>query len=424
MKKLAVAGNPIAYSKSPEIFKVLCAAYDINAGYVRISAESPEEIMSVVSKYGITAFNVTSPFKEKMSCFLHDTDHIAKDTGSVNLVINKNGKFYGFNTDVYGVQHSLLFHNINVIRRKCLVIGAGGAARSAVFALKDLGSEVYICNKTDEKADKISSELGCGLILYENLKENLSDIFLMITAVPEISADIKDELKNIIVFEAGYREPQFKTFCKKHLDGMDWLIYQAVRNFELIFDIKQEFKTVKEELQKRKEKVNLAFIGSTCTGKTAFGKFVAARFGMNFIDTDREIENKAGMKITEMFKVHGEGYFRKRESEVIARSVLDGGSVISIGAGAVESETNRKLIKDNCFTVLIDSDTEVILSRLKMDELNKRPMLDNDRLRESLEKLFGKRKDCYFAAADLIIKTGSGFVEEEAEKIIRELNAR
>jgi len=424
MKKLAVAGNPISYSKSPEIFRLLCSAYDMSAEYVRISAETAEELMSLIDKYGITGFNVTSPFKEKISCFLHDTDHIAKDTGSVNLVINKNGKLYGFNTDVYGVQHSLLFNNITVNKRKCLVIGAGGAARSAVFALKDFGAEVYICNKTDEKADKISSELGCGFIRYSDLKDSLSDIFLMITAVPEISADIKEKLKNIIVFEAGYRDPQFKTCCKKHIDGTEWLIYQAIRNFELFFDIKKEFKTVEEELQKLEEKVSIAFIGPTCAGKTVIGKIVAARFGMKFIDTDTEIENKAGMKIIEIFNEHGEEYFREIEREVIAESLQCGRSVISIGAGAVESETNRKLIKDNCFAVLIDSDTDIILSRLKGDELNKRPMLDKDRLRESLEGLFRKRKDCYFAAADLLIKTGKGFVEEETEKIIRELNAR
>jgi len=380
--------------------------------------------MSVVSKYGITAFNVTSPFKEKISYFLNDTDHIAKVTVSVNLVINKNGKYYGFNTDVYGVQHSILYNNINVKNRECLVIGAGGAARSAVFALKDLGAEVYICNKTYEKAEKLSSEFGCGLFRYENLKENLSDFFLMVTAVPEISADIKEELKNIIVFEAGYRNIKLKEFCKNHIDGTDWLIHQAIWNFELIFDIKQEFKTVKEELQNPKEKVNLAFIGPTCTGKTVIGKIIAERFGMKFIDTDTEIENKTGMKISEMFKEYGEKYFRERESEVIAGSVLNRRSVISIGAGAVESETNRKLIKDNCFTVLIDSDTENILSRLKDDDMNNRPMLDKRRFKESLEELFEKRKDCYFAAADLIICNGSGSVEEEAEKIIRELNAR
>ncbi len=424
MKKLAVAGNPIAYSKSPEIFKVLCAAYFKDAVFVRISAESPEEIMSVVSKYGITAFNVTSPFKEKMSLFLHDTDHIAKDTGSLNLVMNKNGKFYGFNTDVYGVQHSLMFNNIDVRERKCLVIGAGGAARSAVFALKDLRAEVNICNKTDEKADKISSELGCGFIPYKDLKASFSDTFLIISAVPEVSADIKDELKNLIFFEAGYRNPQFKTFCRKYIDGTEWLIHQAIRNFELIFDIKQEFKTVKEEFKKIKEKVNLAFIGPTCTGKTAIGKFVAARFGMKFIDTDAEIENRKGMKITEIFKEYGEKYFREIESEVIAGSILCGSSVVSIGAGAVESETNRNLIKDNCFTILIDSDTDVILSRLKDSDINDRPMLDKRRLRENLEELFERRKDCYFATADLVICIGSGSVEEEAENIIRELNAR
>jgi len=424
MRKLAVAGNPIAYSKSPEIFKALCVVCSNDAGYVRISAESPEEIMTVVSKYGITAFNVTSPFKEKMSCFLHDTDHIAKDTGSVNLVINRNGKFYGFNTDVYGVQHSLLFNKISVKNRKCIVIGAGGAARSAVFALKGLGAEVYICNKTDEKADKISFELGCKTKRYSDLKTSLSDVFLIITAVPEISADINTELKNIIIFEAGYRKIQFKEFCKKHIDGMEWLIHQAIRNFELIFDIKQEFKTVKEELQRIKEKESLAFIGPTCTGKTVKGKIVARRFGMKFIDTDAEIENRTGMKITEMFEKYGEKYFRERESEVIAGSVINRRSVISIGAGAAESETNRKLIKDNCYTVLIDSDTDNILSRLKDDDVKNRPMLDKHRLKESLEELFEKRKDCYFATADLVIRIGSGSVEEEAEKIIRELNAR
>lgn len=424
MKNFAVIGNPIAHSKSPDVFGVFFRRYGLNSNYLRIKVENASEILPLISKYNISGFNVTSPFKESILNLIHDADNISKRTGSVNLVLNKNGVFYGFNTDVYGIQHSLVFNNVNVQDQKCIVLGAGGAARSAVFALQDLGAEVFICNRTDEKAENISSYFGCGLIKYCMLKESLSGIYLMVAAVPELTAEIKEELKHTIVFEADYRNPQFKGICKKHIDGHDWLINQAVKSFEIFCDLRSEDRDVKKEIMSTEIKENIALIGPTGTGKSVYGKIVAEKYKMKLIDTDQEVENKTGMKIAEIFRIYGEEYFRKAESEIIAESACGTGKVIVPGAGALASGISRNIIKRNCFSVLLDTETDIILSRLKLDDIKSRPMLDPDNLRTTYEEMFNKRKDGYIDATDLIIKTGTGTVGEEAEKIIRELDAR
>ena len=423
MKKIAVAGNPVAHSRSPEIFCQMFEKTGSDAHYSRLGAGCAEDIFRIAEKYGISGINITSPFKESIVQYLKDTDPVSKRTGSVNTVITRNGNFYGFNTDVFGVEHALLDNGINAKDQKCIVIGGGGAARSAVYSLKDLGARVFISNRTDDKALKISQDMECTFIRYDSLTDNFKDTYLTVIAVPELSLDTGDSLENTFLLDAGYRKRDQEYKCKRYINGLYWLSGQAVKSFGIFFDKKFELSDFNISSVAERKK-NIGFTGMTGVGKTSFGRKVADHYRMEFIDTDEEITKRSGMKITDIFSSYGEGYFRKIEEEIVAEAASADNTVISFGAGALSSARNRKYISEKCFCVLLDADVDDICSGLNDDEIKKRPMIKGQDLKTVLNRLFSERRDDYFAVSDLIIRTRKNPEETDLKKIIRELDVR
>ncbi|MBN2858217.1 MAG: hypothetical protein JXN63_07435 [Candidatus Delongbacteria bacterium] len=424
MKKIAVAGDPVAHSRSPEIFYQMFRKTGSDSVYTRISADSIEDIFSITEKYSISGINVTSPFKEGIIEYLKDTDLISKQTGSVNTVIAHNGHYYGFNTDVFGVEHSLVDNGIEIKDKKCVVIGGGGAARSAVYSLKDLGGNVFISNRTDRKALKISEEMKCGLINFSSLKENLKDTFLAVIAVPELTLDIGNSLENSFVLDANYRNMYTEYKCKRYINGLYWLFGQAVKSYGIFFDRKIEMSSLSILPEAKKKKKNIAFIGMTGAGKSFFGIKTAEHYGMEFIDTDHEVTKRSGMEITDIFRSQGEEYFRKLEEDIISESSEKENAVIAVGAGALKSGLNRKIISERCYCVLLDADVDDIRSGLNDEDVSKRPMLTNTDIESELNRMFYERRDDYFSVSDLIIGTRKKKTEDDLKKIIRELDVR
>ena len=424
MKKIAVAGNPVAHSRSPEIFYPMFKKTGSDAHYSRLSAGSIEDILGIAEKYGISGINITSPFKERIIKYLKDTDPISKQTGSVNTVIVRKGQYYGFNTDVFGVEHSLADNGIDVRNRKCVVIGGGGAARSAVCSLKDLGGNVFVSNRTDGKSLKISEEMECGFISFNSLTENLKNSFLAVTAVPELTLDIGDSLADTYVLDADYRSKYPKFECRRYINGLYWLAGQAVKSYGIFFDKKLELNRFCNLNDSLKERKNIAFIGMTGAGKTLFGQKTAEYYGMRFFDTDEATAKRSNMEITDIFKSKGEEYFRKLEEDAVSEVTEREDSVIAVGAGALASERNRRNISANCFCILLDADNDDICSGLSGEDIRKRPLLKGADLKIELDKMFCERRDNYFAVSDLIIKTRKSGIEEELKKILRELDVR
>jgi shikimate dehydrogenase len=425
MKNFAVIGNPVGHSRSPEIFNSLFRHFGMDCSYTAFSLESPADLAGIMVKYDLSGVNITSPFKEEIFKQLKNSDHISKTIQAVNVVLNRSGSLYGFNTDVHGVTRSLTDNRVDVKDRKCLIIGGGGAARAAVYAVNELHGLPFICNRTDVKAEKISSDLGCSHIRYDELKDNLRDTFLLILTVPELSIEIRDDIKHLILLNADYTNDDLRNYCHRYIGGCEWLVHQAVKTFEHFFDRNADPEFIKKELKAgRNERNNIAIIGPAGSGKTTYGKLAAGHFGMEFIDTDEEIEKRTGKNISDLFISDGEDFFRRLEADAITDACGKKNTVISVGAGAISSLENRESLKMNCFVVLLDIDTDLLLSRLSESEISKRPKLKGGSLKEELEKLFDSRKQDYISCADILVQVRSDDAEKESEKIIRELDVR
>lgn len=169
-------------------------------------------------------------------------------------------------------------------------------------------------------------------------------------------------------------------------------------------------------------KKTVVLVGMMGAGKTAIGKVLAARFGVQFLDSDAEIEAAANMSIAEIFERDGEDFFRNRETEVIDRLLATSPGVLATGGGAFLAETNRMLITDKGVSVWLNADLSLLWSRVK--HKNTRPLLRTANPYETLKKLYEARVPIY-GMADLAVAADPGFsVDDMAEQVVTALAGR
>lgn len=146
---------------------------------------------------------------------------------------------------------------------------------------------------------------------------------------------------------------------------------------------------------------NIVLFGFMGCGKTTVGTELAVNTGRELVDTDKLIEESEGMSISEIFRIHGEQYFRDLEHKVCRQ--LSGRSrlIISAGGGALTFQRNVDALREGCVLVLIDVTPEVIYERLAND--NTRPLLQCEDKMGAIRELYAKRDGIYRAAADVTV---------------------
>lgn len=189
---LAVFGDPIAHSLSPQMQNPALEKAGINAIYVpcHIPASGIGEAVAAVRSLGFWGVNLTVPLKEVVCPYLDELDKDARLIGAVNTIVNRDGKLVGYNTDVFGFLSSLEIDlHFNPAGKKALLLGAGGACRAAVVALGRSGARwVGIANRTFERAEALVKEFSqefkdtefCAFHLStEDLSQALTDVDLL-----------------------------------------------------------------------------------------------------------------------------------------------------------------------------------------------------------------------------------------------------
>ena len=170
-------------------------------------------------------------------------------------------------------------------------------------------------------------------------------------------------------------------------------------------------------------KSNIILTGFMASGKSAVGKELAKRLRMDFVDTDELIEEKEGIKISQIFREKGEPYFRKVETEIIKKVAEDKNAIIATGGGVVLKEENMQVLRKNGMIICLSTDAATILKRTSRNHL--RPLLEGEReeRENKIKDLLGFRAS-YYQKADFIVDTTDLMVEETVEKIIKYLNEK
>ncbi len=159
--------------------------------------------------------------------------------------------------------------------------------------------------------------------------------------------------------------------------------------------------------------MNIILSGFMGCGKTTIGKIIARRLSLDFIDTDKLIEEREGRRIREIFDTDGEGYFRYKEHEICAELSHEDNKIIATGGGALTFDRNKEALSKSGKVIFIDVDLNTILRRIGND--SQRPLLNDE-----TKALFDKRNPIYKKNCDFTITVrGDVSAKEIADSIIK-----
>tara|TARA_Y100000589_G_scaffold297906_1_gene306005 strand:- start:1359 stop:1901 length:543 start_codon:yes stop_codon:yes gene_type:complete len=168
-------------------------------------------------------------------------------------------------------------------------------------------------------------------------------------------------------------------------------------------------------------KNNIVLVGMTGVGKTTIGKLLSKKLDFAFIDIDWEIEKATNHKISDFFEKYGENEFRKIEKKIFFKNLFNQGvTVISTGAGIINDDEIKSSIKNNCISIFLDIDINLLIKRLQKNSRN-RPMLRIGNLEKNLYDMYKNRKQNY-EASDIKISVSELPVNSVVNKIIEHLN--
>ena len=239
-----VVGDPVAHSLSPAIMNAAFRRENVNAVYLALHAKTLKDLLTCVREIPIHGISVTMPYKEAILPHLDNTDAHTTKIGACNTVVRaQDGNLYGFNTDASGIVRPLERRLNTLEGARILVIGAGGAARAAVFGLKERGSEVYILNRTAAPAKKLAHQAHARVIKRVDLKKLAFDVIINATPIGmgnTRETPLQDkEINARYVFDMIYDPPEtrFLKLAKERgaqiIPGIEMFAHQAARQFEI-----------------------------------------------------------------------------------------------------------------------------------------------------------------------------------------------
>jgi 3-dehydroquinate dehydratase/shikimate dehydrogenase len=254
-KIYGVAGNPIRSSLSPLMMNTAFRRETVNAVYLGLQTSKADDLFKLAREVPIQGMSITMPLKQDVMPLLERTDPLSAKIGAVNTILRaQDGKFYGFNTDVAGIV-APLERRLSLKGAKVLVLGAGGAARAAVFGCCDKGAEVSILNRTPETAQKLARQAGAKAIKRDAVAKTTFDVIINATPVGMAGAGKyasgsaaksapaspleANELNARYVFDLVYNPietPLLRMARQKGIaviTGVEMFVQQGARQFEI-----------------------------------------------------------------------------------------------------------------------------------------------------------------------------------------------
>lgn len=250
-----IAGDS-SYSVSPFMHNAAFKTRGLNSVFVPLQTRDLNEFMKRMVKsetrefeLNFKGFAVTNPHKQSIIKYLDDVDETARDIGAVNTVKVENGKFYGYNTDASGFIEPLRKQFGVLSGARVAVIGAGGAARACIYALKNEGADVSIFARDPHKAQKLGNEFNITVRQLTTDHRPLStDFDIIVNATPigtkgllqNETIAMADQLKNVkLVYDLTYNPSETRLIHEARqagvptLGGLEMLTAQGAKQFEL-----------------------------------------------------------------------------------------------------------------------------------------------------------------------------------------------
>lgn len=425
MRYYAITGKPVLHSKSPELFRKAYPGKEDQQTYFRLAADSAAEARELFSELGLTGMNITSPFKPLENWPADDVSDAAKQLEAGNTYFRKQDRSFFTNTDVDGVCGSLKSHGLSVEGKKCLVVGAGGAAAAAAFALHRAGGEVVVINRTPGRAEELARKIGCRFVSFDRLKEAVSRadviVYTLYAGVDVIEEDWLSPAQ--VVVDALYhgstlRPKAIKKGCI-YIGGEEWLIYQAVTGYRHFTGEEPDLNAMREPVNQMATPRHISLIGLMGVGKSTVGRLLAERLHCPFYDTDQLIEERCGMSVAQIINEKGEAVFREEERRLFDELLEAAAGVISCGGGIVCNPFVGEQLYQKTVSVWLYARPEICLGRI--DPLTRPLLAHYESPLSGMKELFEKRKPVYARSAWMLISANFRSAEDISEKIYEEI---
>ncbi|MBR5739975.1 MAG: chorismate synthase [Firmicutes bacterium] len=406
-------GRKLGHSLSPVLHEMIAEESGHNYEYVLFEKE-PEELEDFIRHGSWAGLNVTMPYKTEVMKYLDELSPEAEAIGAVNTIVRRNGRLKGFNTDYFGFKKMLEKHGVDVQGKRCMILGNGGASKTAAYVLAGKGaSEVNVLTheaisegralKVDPNAQILVNATPVGMYPdTENSPVNPGAFPRLEWAVDVIYNPLRTSMLC-----------QAKRSLIDVVPGLDMFVYQGIYSAMLFTTLNFEDRDGMEDRIARKIrrwKENVVLIGMPGAGKTMIGREIAKKLGREFIDTDEMIEFRSGRTIPEIINEEGEDYFRSLEIQAAMEAGRQTGVVISTGGGIINREGTSYEFARNGKVVFLDKDVNSL-------EIGGRPIS----LATGVERLYEMRLPIYEAWADERVTVTGDDPEANAELVLEKM---
>ncbi len=384
--KYGLIGGKLGHSLSQKIYNKCGLEYSM----IELNVE---ELQSFIDKKVLTAFNVTIPYKQQIMPLLDSISVEATEIGAVNTVYLRGNKWYGDNTDIYGMELAIDKIGISLQNQNVLILGTGGTSNTAEYLAKIKG------------AKSINKVSRTGVINYDNCYE-LVDTNVIIDTTPvgmfpnntSTSVDLGKFPNLNGVFDCVYNPLntnivlQAKELGIKASGGLYMLVAQAVKSMSIFNDTNVDVALIdsiyKELLM---EFSNIVLIGMPSSGKSTIGEIVASKLNKKFVDVDKMFFTYYRTTPANEIMFNGEDSFRLKETAIV-KKLNTGGNVIATGGGTILRKENIDFLKQNGILVYIDRD----INKLSLSD---RPLSQM----QGVKELYRVRKPLYEKYCDYMV---------------------
>ncbi len=424
----AVFGDPISHSQSPRLFRKAFATADLPHTYTRVLCDQANQVQSLFEELQLSGANLTAPLKEGVvqADFAIPSPEVHA-LGAANTLVKEGISFRLFNTDPDGVRLALDEALPGDSVQRALVLGAGGSAKAALWALQhmDLAAR-KVCNRHDSRAQAIAQKHNARMVPWAQRRQAVKEAQLIISCLPAVDltpvldgAGISDQH---IILEADYKRAPFQEPCNqsqaRYVSGLHWLHHQAqaaADHFGLDMQMPPLHAEPSDEVSSQPVK-RLCLCGFMASGKSTVGPLLADKLGWDFLDLDTLIERQSGRSISDIFSTDGEAAFRQLETQALKELASSSHLVLALGGGATEAPDNQALLHSLGPLLWLHASFDTCLAR--MGDISTRPLAL--RGRKFMQELYSKRLRGYHRLADEVIPTEPSNPNDLAQRIADE----
>ena len=275
-------GNPVEHTMSPAIHNTLAARCGHNLVYVPFLVEGGKVSEAVKGAYAlnILGMNVTVPYKSEVIESLVEVDELAAQIGAVNTLVRTEGGYKGYNTDMSGLHRAMTSEGIRIEGEKIILLGAGGAARAVAYlCAKQNAKQVYLLNRTVEKAEKVAEEVNRAFHREVIVPMLLSDYPKLpekkFLAIQGTSVGLAPHEEDVVIEDAAFYQkihtgydliykPLTTRFMRMVKDaggeaynGLKMLLYQGIDAYELWNQVKISEEDAEAAYEKMKQAMGI-----------------------------------------------------------------------------------------------------------------------------------------------------------------------